>query len=316
MQIDAYASRGHYRHHLAPVWDALTPERRGEFYDLASLVPHSPNLTVVAASGDLAKMRALGRPVALMEHGCGLSYGGDLSYRGRVAAESPSYAGGASRDAVLFLHPGEHPAARDRARYPDARIEVVGSPRLDALPGREPGTPTLAVSFHWDTTISPETRSAFIYYRDAVAAMARTVARTGEFQIIGHAHPRYWARVEPWYERHGIEAVESFEEVCRRADIYAVDNSSTLYEFAATGRQVIVLNAPFYRRGIHHGPRFWDAIPGPEVDEPSTLLDIVRREFAHPTLWHDRREAAVSKVYAYRSGASARAAKVLEDWTA
>ena len=50
-----------------------------------------------------------------------------------------------------------------------------------------------------------------------------------------------------FYEAHGIEYVPDFDDVLRRADVYACDNSSTLYEFASTGRPVVVLNAPWYR---------------------------------------------------------------------
>lgn len=331
--IDFYTTATHYLDHMAPVWKALLKRNRGTFYvspdirkhaeekGVANLStedpPSSDNLTLVAGSGNLNTLVRFGRPNrAIMEHGCGLSYGGDTGYRGRIAATSASYAGGDGRLAQLFLHPGEHPAARDRARYPDATVEVVGCPKLDTLPKRVPddGPPVVAVSFHWDSTITTETRSAFIFYREHVKRIAREVAKSGEFRLIGHAHPRAFRRLESWYTRYGIEAVRDFEEVCRRADIYAVDNSSTLYEFASTGRQVIVLNAPFYRKRIHHGLRFWDAIPGPQVDEPADLMSVIRYELAHPTLWDERREAAVDRVYGFRKGAAKRAAKVLESF--
>jgi hypothetical protein len=330
--IDAYASASHYLDHMVPVWKALTKATRGTFYVAPDLqeyaahkgvvnighapVPPGDNVTLVSASGNLGHLVKRGRPNrAIMEHGCGLSYGGDLSWRGRQAAHSSSYAGGLGRDAGLFLHPGEYPAARDRAQYPKARVEVVGCPKLDTLPAREGDPhPTVAVSFHWDTSISPETRSAFIFYREHVKRLAAHGAKTGEFRVIGHAHPRAYERLAPWYKRQGIETVRSFEDVCRRADMYVVDNSSTLYEFASTGRQVVVMNAPFYRKEVHHGLRFWDAIPGPQVWEPYHLLDVIRYELEHPTLWTKRREEAVDQVYAFRSGAAKRAANALVRW--
>jgi hypothetical protein len=256
----------------------------------------------------------LGRAnIALMEHGAGQSFGGDLSYAGRVAAASSSYAGGEGRVAGLFLHPGPHPAERDRARYPRARVEVVGCPKLDALPHRVPdGVPTVAFSFHWDTSISPEARSSFIFFREHLAVFAR---HNPGVRVLGHGHPRIIDRLAPWYERMGIEVVRDFADVCRRADVYACDGMSTLYEFASTGRPVVVLNAPFYRRDIEHGLRFWEAAGvGENVWEPYDAEAAVKRALSDPDAGISAREEALDMVYAYRSGASDRAARALESW--
>src|SRR6185369_16418412 len=78
--VDAYASRPQYLQHILPVWRALSPAARGTLYrgDEKPLPRATPIL--VAASGDMA---ASGRKrVALMEHGAGLSYGGDMTSRG------------------------------------------------------------------------------------------------------------------------------------------------------------------------------------------------------------------------------------------
>jgi hypothetical protein len=324
--IDFYASAPQYLEHMLPVWRELAEDRRGTFYLGPDAEPLAQRLgfaswapapvgpgdvpILVASSGNLAHARLQGRTRrAIMEHGCGLSYGGDPK---SVAAHSPSYAGGDGRDAELFLHPGPHPAARDRRRYPAARVEVVGCPKLDTLPAREPdGIPTVAVSFHWDTNIAPETRSTFIHYRNDLAL----VARDADFRLLGHGHPRIFDRLEPWYRRKGITPVRDFADVCRLADVYVVDNSSTLYEFASTGRPVVVLNAPFYRRHIDHGLRFWQAADvGENVNDPSHLGEAVRRALAHPELSRRGREHALDLVYDRRPGAAERAARVLEDW--
>lgn len=333
-KLDILAGATHYIDHLAPVWDALPKTRRGTFYvlpehlDYAATkidpmvistepLPSGENPVLVAASGNLNTARKAGRRhVALMEHGCGLSYGGDRGYRGKIPNESPSYAGGLGRNADLFIHPGPHPAARDLAIDPSRRVVVVGSPRIETLPKREPdGIPTVTFSFHWDAQIVPETRSAFIVYRDYLAEMAANVRKTGEFRILGHAHPRIYDRLEPWFRKKGIEPIRSFDDVCRLTDLYAVDNSSTLYEFASTGRDVLVLNAPFYRRGIQHGLRFWDAIPGEMIDEPYDINRKVPFHLKNPDRWAAQREAALDKVYGDRSpGAAKRAAKALTEW--
>lgn len=321
MTVDFLAKERHFVDHLAPVWRAMDGSR-GTFYTLGDAatsrarelgiepfdgIARSDEKTVVASIGDLKNARAVGRRVALMEHGCGLSYGGD-----RTGKLNNSYAGGEGRPAELFLHPGPHPAARDRAKY-SVPVHVVGSPRLDDLPERErlPEElglkPVVAVSFHWDCGIAPETRTAFIYYRAFVQDLQKY------FRVIGHGHPRIFDRLKIWYDRHGIEAVEDFDEVCRRADLYAVDNSSTLYEFASTGRPVLVLNAPFYRRDVSHGLRFWDAADvGVQCDLGIDLLKRAVEALSYPEAL---REAALDKVYAYRSGAADRAAQVLKEWS-
>jgi CDP-glycerol glycerophosphotransferase (TagB/SpsB family) len=114
------------------------------------------------------------------------------------------------------------------------------------------------------------------------------------------------------YRRAGINVVRDFADVCRQADLYITDNSSSLYEFAATGRPVVVLNAPWYRRDVHHGLRFWDAIPGPQVDHSRDLVPTVLKALETDTT--DLRESALAKVYAYRSGAAERAARIIEEW--
>ena len=315
--LDVLASAPHYADHLAAVFGALAPEDRGSFIgtnpQTAARIrgigyspvprPTGSRPVLVASYGDLKRASAAGRErIAIMEHGAGQSYGGRT-----LPSRRGSYAGGTGRDAAsLFLHPGPHPAARDRAAYPHARVEVVGSPILDTLPERdgEPGR-VVAFSFHFNSVIAPETRNAF---RWAIPALLEL---RGRYELLGHAHPRLYPSVRRIYAKFGIEPVESFDDVCRRADVYVCDNSSTLFAFAATGRPVVVLNPPWYDRTVRHGLRFWEAAGiGVNVDRRDALgdaIDEARRQ---------SREAALDLVYAFRSGASQRAARVLEEWAA
>lgn len=329
MKIDAYAREVHHAEHIVPVWQALQPRYRGTFhvgtgisqrlerYGLSGVseapLAASPAPTLVSSSGALLGAKRAGREhLAIMEHGSGQSFGGGTNVFDQVAAQNPSYAGGNKRPAELFLHPGPHPAERDAARYPEATVKVVGSPHAESLPKREgPPGRLVAVSFHWDTMLAPETRSTFLYYRENL----KSVAQDPRFEIIGHGHPRIIERLAPWYERHGIEVVRDFEEVCRRADLYVCDGVSTLYEFASTGRPVVVLNAPFYRRDIHHGLRFWEASHvGDNVWEPSDLADVIARNLDDPDRTRGNREDALNMVYGFRSGSAKRAARALEAW--
>jgi UDP-N-acetylglucosamine:LPS N-acetylglucosamine transferase len=99
--------------------------------------------------------------------------------------------------------------------------------------------------------------------------------------------------------------------------VYVCDNSSTIYEFAATGRPVVVLNGPHYRRDVHHGLRFWDAADvGIQVDHPRDLPDAIEEALRDPEPRRRAREAALGIVYAHRTGAAQRAAAALTDWMA
>jgi hypothetical protein len=109
--------------------------------------------------------------------------------------------------------------------------------------------------------------------------------------------------------------VPDFADVCRRADVYVCDNSSTLYEFASTGRPVVVLNSPQYRGTVNHGLRFWDAAHvGLHAWPGDNLGDVVERALQDPPKAREDREDALDIVYAYRTGGAQRAADAIVRW--
>ena len=319
--IDVLASAPHYADHLSAVFGALPAESRGSFMtgdrqtaERVRELGHEPvppdgsdRPTLVASFGDLKRAGSLGRPrVALMEHGAGQSYGG----RDR-SAHHGSYAGGRGRDgASLFLHPGQHPAERDRKAYPSARVEVVGSPHLDTLPKRVGAKGrVVAFSFHFNSPFAPETKNAYAWAWPAILKLR------GSYELLGHAHPNLYPYIFRRYRRAGIEPVASFADVCRRADVYICDNSSTLFAFAATGRPVVVLNPPWYSRDVNHGLRFWEAADvGVQCNALGDLPALIDEALKDKAAQKRKREAALDLVYAYRSGAAKRAAAMLKDW--
>lgn len=158
--------------------------------------------------------------------------------------------------------------------------------------------PVVAVSFHWNYHGIPEMRSAFDWYRNAVAELPRS------HTVIGHAHPKR-RDLARWYADHDIEYVASFDDVIARADVYVSDNTSTLFEFAATGRPVVVLNAPWYRRDVDHGLRFWAAAGvGINVDQPASMAAGVADAIDDPASARLRRMHAVDMVYTPNDGSS------------
>lgn len=276
------ATYPHYAAHLAP---------------LAALVADD-DVVLVAGHGDLVDAaRRGGRRIVLAQHGAGQSY----------SSRHPHYPGGAGNDAAsLFLAPNDHSADRWRQAYPGTPVAVVGSPILDTLPARVPGPgPVVAFAFHWDLHLVPETLSALPWYLDELPAVAAS------FSTIGTGHPRRHD-LEHVYRRAGIEYVPDFAEVCRRADVLVFDNTSAGFEFASTGRPVVVLDAPWYRPDARHGLRFYDAAHvGQRVGSPSDLLPAIGRALERRPGDEDAREDALSMVYAYRSGAARRAADAI-----
>jgi glycosyltransferase involved in cell wall biosynthesis len=327
------ASERHFFDHLAPIWDLLEPEERGQLIRPAERPPSpyvvgsvenpprkaQPNwrqtertpsvfgpeyLTVVAAWGDYWRSVRAGHRTVLFEHGLGQTYiDGTASYAGSSHPLRGS--------AVAFIVPNDHAAQANLAAHPEVPTYVVGVPRLDRWHQVEPrprsDPPVVAVSFHWECRVAPETRSSWEWFLPGLASLQR------EYTVLGHGHPRIWDTLEPAYRHLNIEAVKDFDEVMERADLYVCDNSSTLFEFASTGRPVMVLNAPWYRRDVEHGLRFWRcAEVGVNCDDPADLVDAVARALDDPPEVKRARERALDYALPLRDGRSAeRAVTVL-----
>ncbi len=276
-------------------------------------VEQAPNpgpLTLVASYRDLKWARKLGRRVVYSEHGAGQSY---LKPNGEPVG-SGSYIGALDRAGVVaVLVPGRDAARRHSAVHPAIPAFPVGCPKLDRWHGFKPQRrerPVVAISFHWNCNICPETKGAFNHYRAALPKLAKA------FDVIGHGHPRLLdGRIRTHYRRAGIELVEGFDEVIERADVLAVDNSSVLYEWAALDRRCVVLNAPWFRRKVEHGLRFWShADVGPMASGPRDIAEAIERSIEDPPDVASRRREIVRDVYEAVDGKAAkRAAAVVKD---
>lgn len=312
------ASEPQFAEHLEPVWRALPAGMRGSWLTAqpvmrtilkgkgyrAQLLPAGGDEPVLVASvGDLNRAKRAGwRRIAYMEHGVGQSYGGDPR-----TANHPSYAGGPGREACgLILAPNELAAARWRAAYPQVPVHVIGATRL--LAGPTAGTrPVLCVSFHWNGGM-PEMQNAFTHYWPSLAKLAE------QLPVIGHGHPRMLGALRTRYRRAGITMVPHLQDVAAQATVYAVDNSSTLYELGRT-RPVIALNQPAYRKGVEHGLRFWSHVPGPQVEDGDQLLATARRLLRHgeTPAEQEHRAAVMAEVFPRLDGAEV-ASRLLVRW--
>ena len=343
--VDFFARRSNYIDHMAPVWFALDEEMRGSFYvpaliqdyaigkgvDVIALKPPGINNKLDVAPGGDGPLVTCGyndlqralhkkprRPMIFMQHGIGLTF------------QNNAYAGGAGmqRGVSLFLDPNEHTRALVAKTFLHKAGAVIGTPKMDQfapLPSASPQMresaefggrkPVVCVSFHWDgSRIAPEAGSAFAHYRSILPELAKCES----FTLIGHGHPRAMDMLADFYSRCGIEPVWDFDEVMRRADLYLNDCSSTLYEFCVTGKPVIILNAPEFRRGVHTGIRFWEYTDvGPQVDEAEELPSVISEQLAvgaSSAPYGSAQREAVKDLYPYLGTSAQRAAEVIQEF--
>ena len=352
-KVDFIATWPHWLEHLAPVWKALDDSERGRFYisapsarfhedilRLAALeqvdvtpMPKWPKMAqTVVVAGEADRRPARGHRIIRFEHGVGFSFHGrNKAYRQTVSREVPglyrfhelqqpnraptSYAGGAHQtNVVAFINPNHYADDAWRAAYPNTPTHIVGMPKMDRwhdAPTKERSDPpVVALTWHWNATVAPETRSAYSHYKTALPL----IGRARRFKAIAHAHPRYGLMLKRDFDKAGIEWVSDLAEVYERADVLVNDSSSVLYEFASLDRPVVVLNAPWFRRNVHHGLRFWEHSEiGVVVNQPQdlkagivdALTDTIERQRA--------RKLATEEVFPYRGDASARAADAIRE---
>lgn len=334
MKLDFFARRAHYIDHMAPVYRAM-PDRRGIFTvpeDLLNYAyealgggdfvrleayngesPRGDDPILVCSYGDISRAaRNPDRRIIHMEHGTGHAFGTAAYPNGKKG----------KRDLVdLFLAPNGYTALLiQSARI--ARYEVIGTPKMDELalsragymnpdqPRQDP--PTIAIAFHWGDqhTKPPEAGSAWEHYKEMLPALR------DRYHLIGHGHPLAADMYRDEFERLGIEWVPHFQDVLQRADIYVNDLSSTLYEFLLTGRPVVVLNAPWFRRSVQWGIRFWDySDVGINVEQPDDLIPAIDRTLAnYGTICQDARWRAIEDLYPFAGYSAERAASVIRSY--
>lgn len=315
-KINFYAKEPHYFDHLIPVYLGLSEEVRGEFHVSDCVLKERELAREHCKSGlfgadDLvlvcgyADYRDNTGDIIYIEHGVGHSYGNG----------NAGYAGGSGRErVVLFLNVNQRVHDMNMSAYPNTPQYIVGSPKMDLLHTYSEYNhkkPLVCVSFHWDCKVAPETMSAFPYYR----VLFKHFPKSEKFDLCFHSHPRIQQYVSVYAQRWGFEFIPDFADVIKRADIYIVDNSSTLYEFASTNKPVIVMNCPLYRKHIHHGLRFWEDIPAIQVDHAKEFLPALYRTIEKPYEFSELRKEITSRVYPYLGQSVERCCKILEEFS-
>lgn len=234
-----------------------------------------------------------------------------------ASAGHRGYAGGAGYErCILFLCPNETVADRWKASYPDIPAEVVGCPMLDqwhADPPR-PIKPRIAMTFHWPSFLVTEAGTAWGVYQRYIAEQLIPLALREGWSLVGHEHPRWQGGLRDSWKQMGVPFIRDYDTIMDTATLLVADNTSMLPEFASTGRPVLWLNSPEWRRDVDHGGRFWQWPEGQVVcDEPAKLAQAVQDAMLDGPLVQAARQKMVDSVYAYTDGkASERAADAIE----
>lgn len=291
-KVDFFAREPHHQRHARAIYEALPVRYRGVFTDKPKEIVNDTVATF--AYGDLKMMKRQNKKIIYSEHGVGMFYN----------TEHPSYAGSLEdrENVILRLVPNETIAAKERETL-KCPVKVIGVPKMDEWANRNfrvrRHKPTVAISFHWDCLVCPETRSSFRYYEKALSTLREN------FKVIGHGHPRIMNRLESIYRRNGIVIERDFDKVLAKADVYICDNSSTMFEFAFTERPVVVLNIPAYRKNVTHpgNPRFWKyADMGVQVEKPEDLVRAVSQAVRYYESYSLRIQEMKKEVFTFTDG--------------
>ena len=304
MKVHALASLGHYAEHVRAVWKHLPAELKGDFrFGKREKDKGWPEQDVVLIAGFYDIDRVPNHRIIYVEHGAGQSYRGDSRARSH-----PAY------------HNGRHPARvvgyiaprQDVADAWGRPAVAVGCPIVDDVEDhRLLQTPTAVLTFHWDAyRVCPEASTAYDHYAEALPDIVQRLRDCG-FAVLGHAHPRDPAAWFRW--NHLGLATCGVDHVRSNADVLIADNTSLAYEMAHLGRGVISLNSPVYRRNISHGLRFWDWVPGRQIDEPEELLAMTESELLNACAWNPWLAEVSNYVYG-RQLSDGLAGKRAADW--
>jgi hypothetical protein len=296
MVIHRLATYQHYQRHIDPIWAALPDDMRGEVIGYRRpYLWRIPKHDIVLIAGAVDIDYEWGCPQVYVEHGSGQSY---VDAR---AKSRPYYPGGPHPPNVIgYISPNERVAASW-----GRPAVAVGCPPLDDLAQDAPGIAlrrTVAMMFHWDAgQVCPEAGTALEHYIDDLPMIVHWATDHG-CEFIGHAHPRDVNAPGMW-DRLGVEYVDDIDEVLQRASCVIADNSSVLTEAMALDIPVVFMNAPWYRRDVHHGGRFWDwPRGGVMVDNADQLVRLNPSSLASDTAMSRRREEVVAEVYSVPVG--------------
>lgn len=222
-----------------------------EIYDR---IDERPSMFFVAAHSTLRLASVMDVSVGCiyMDHGCGQTLDIDHHFWSRINSKSPFV-----NTMQIFAAPNKIVMETTENNNPNVVSVLCGTPKMDKYHNVNMREKTIAdglvvFSWHWECKACPETLGGFEYWKERVAIASE------RFNVAIHGHPRVQDKTRRFAMDNEIEFIRDFDEVMDRAYLYVCDMSSTIYEFAATDRPVLVLNNPWFRREVNHGMRFWE----------------------------------------------------------
>lgn len=258
---------------------------------------------IVASYGnvrELSKPYLPDIPFALIEHGAGQSYDSKI----------PGWCRGSNKymhRVKLFMATNKYCLEPFKKNNPEVKAKIIGCPKIDWVEKKPMTTddPLIVFSWHWSCNSLPETLGGFDYWKSEVVNVSK------HFNVAIHGHPRLQGDTEPFCLQNNIRFIKDFNEVLATADIYAIDNSSTMFEFALTGRPIIVLNNPWFRRDVNHGMRFWEfSNIGVNCDSRLDLMDSI--DECLDDEYEANRERISSLIYPFHKRSTEEAIKTLK----
>jgi len=297
VKVSVYASMRHFARHVQPIFNGLPVDLCGRFETSPKAQRRFPDdhLVMVASYGDAAHVPY--NKLIYVEHGAGQNYLGDPKSK----AVNHYHGGELPSNVVGVIGPRRSVAASWGLPY-----VAAGCPVLDRFHNLRPklnGPLTACFAFHWDATmVAPEARSAFSHYQRVLLDVRRQLEAQG-IRMIGTSHPRDGSRMATFWRNIDVPYVQEPEDVFEFANMLFCDNSSLALEFASLDRPIVWLNAPWYRRDVEHGGRFWEwSAAGRQIDDPADLLTFDVRSYVTADVFAEARRKVVASVYEATDG--------------
>ena len=223
----------------------------------------------------------------------------------------------------LIVVPGDKDLERavEQQHVDPARLQTVGYVKLDYLL-RQPAAALRLFDNDWPTILYNPHFDRSISSWDLAPAIVDHILADGRYNLVLAPHIRVAeklgaADIAQWHARadpdrlimdFGSDRLIDMSYI-RAADIYLGDMSSQLYEFLATPRPVVFVNAHCADWRVNARYAGWHL--GEVADAPDQLIAAIDRAVANQPATIERQRAAVTRAFGRIDGACERAAHIL-----